>query len=401
MLSKEVLNLVDDFSAWDNFPWGQYIWKSFTIGLSILTPSSDEINKPWWKSSLEYFHNVSNASTSSHAPSKNKSQFKRKVVRTEVSREVHVHIEVSRALHVRTDVHHYVDEGLSVQNLVKKIGVMQREFQSRIIATSNIANDSPIDNVFSDTSDFDHDTLVESDVDNQNVDNHSIDFDHDPKTSFEFDVNIKNVDNHSMDVDHDPKAPEEPIMAGNNLFQEEDQTVLFKEFGCSTREVPNVAVNNLFQEEDQQFSAKKLEAQLEMKERFAVDTLCSLIDLDFPTKLPTEPLMPEATVQGCNNIETAQSIITEYESQDEIHDQLDTLSIKNVDSVQGSNDAKVDVNPTFTVNSLRVPLERDHKVSSVDRGLLGIDKERRGWLSDTHLDLWVLYLWHFRPAKAD
>ncbi|GJR89686.1 hypothetical protein Tco_0213697 [Tanacetum coccineum] len=103
--------------------------------------------------------------------------------------------------------------------------------------------------------------------------------------------------------------------------------------------------------------------------------------------------------------------------------------MKNTNSVQGSIEAKVDV------NSLRVPLERDHKVSrylqdpymiqpdstepnhkvrarhkknkkrcmplTTPDGLLGIGKERRGWLSDTHLDLWVLYLWHFRPAKAD
>ncbi|GKD39134.1 hypothetical protein Tco_1259341 [Tanacetum coccineum] len=159
VISKEVLNLVDDFSAWDNFPWVQHIWKEF----------HNKMIKPWWKSSLEYFHNVSNASTSSHAPSKKKkSQFKRKVVRTEVSREVHVRTEVIHEVHVRTDVHHYVDEGLSVQDLVKKIGDMQREFQSRITAveqyvnqhkTSSTSNDSPVDNVFSDTSDFDHDSF--------------------------------------------------------------------------------------------------------------------------------------------------------------------------------------------------------------------------------------------------
>ncbi|GJV75946.1 phospholipase-like protein, partial [Tanacetum coccineum] len=352
VISNQMLNLVDDFSAWDDFHWGHYIWEEFhkkvynndhtlrkghlkkieTLGptylptytlqgfvfplkiwlletfptsktwwfkeqnviprsvawsdgtpflkcdydrlfnvrtrLSTLTPSSDEMNKPWWKSSLEYFHNVSNASTSSHAPSnKKKSRFKRKVI----SREVHVRTEVRREVQVRTDVHHYVDEGLSVQDLVKKIGDMQREFQSRITAveqyvnqhkTSSTANDSPVDNVFSDTRDFDHDsfsrftenpddraalinkitdmrvdfqrritaieqylkistssnvekTSVESDVDNQNVDNHSMDFDHDPKpscgsdnhvkTSVESYVDNQNVDNHSMDFDHDPK----------------------------------------------------------------------------------------------------------------------------------------------------------------------------------------------------
>ncbi|GJX41951.1 phospholipase-like protein [Tanacetum coccineum] len=409
VISNQLLNLVNDFSAWDNFPRGQYIWEEFhkrvynndhtfqqnviprsvewsdgtpflkcdydrlfnvRTRLSTITPFSDEMNKPWWKSSLEYFHNVSNASTTSHAPSnKKKSQFKRKVV----SREVHVHTEVSREVHVRTDVHHYVDEGLSVQDLVKKIGDMQREFQSRITAveqyvnqhkTSSTANDSHSFSRFTENPDdraalinkimdmrpscgYDNHvkTSVESDVDNQNVDNHSMDFHHDPKTSFESDVN-----NHSMDFDHDPKVLEQQNISGKNLFDEFEQ---------------HVSSNNLFNHE---FSTKKLDAQLEMEELFEVDTLCLMIDFDIPkeqmhNQLPTEPMIPEATIQGCNNLETTQSILTEYESQHAIHDQFDTLSMKNADSVQGSNDAKVDVNPTVAVNSLRVPLERDHKVS--------------------------------------
>nr|GEY22580.1 ulp1 protease family, C-terminal catalytic domain-containing protein [Tanacetum cinerariifolium] len=268
------------------------------------------------------------------------------------------------------------------------------------LKTSSTKDDSHVDNVFSDTSDFDHDASsfsrftenpvdraalinkitdvrvdfqrLESDVDNQNVDNHSMDFDHDPKTSFKSDVDTKSLDNHSMDVDHDPTQ--------------------------------------------------------------------------MHNQLPTEPMNPEATVQGRNNVKTEQSINIEYESQDAIHDQFDTFSMKNVDFVQG------------------VPLERDHKVSrylqdpymiqpdstepnhkdlfrlsnapktrfnvpkeiinflwetkeqyfyfpwSMDgtfvynnfwQGLLRIGKERRGWLSDMHLDLWVLYMWHFRLAKAD
>ncbi|GJW19752.1 hypothetical protein Tco_0027188 [Tanacetum coccineum] len=496
VISNQVLNLVNDFSAWDSFPWGQYIWEEFhkmfkeqdviprsvawsdrtpflkcdydrlinvRTRLRTITSSSDEMNKPWWKSSLEYFHNVSNASTSSHAPSnKKKLQFKRKVV----SREVHVHIE--------------------------KIGDMQREFQSRITIveqyvnqhkTSSTANDSPVDKVFSNTRNFDHDsfsrftenpddraalinkitdmrvdfqrritvieqylkiststnvektsnevqdcmdvdknpscrsdnhvkTSVESYVDNQNVDNHPMDFYHDSKTSFESDVN-----NHSMDFDHDPK---EPNVAVENLFQEEDQQFSSKNMDVQQEalEEPNV---------DQQFSAKKLDAQLEMEELFAVDTLCSMIDFDIPkeqmhNQLPTEPMIPKAIVQGCNNLETAQLILTEYESQHAIHDQFDTLSMKNADSVQRSNDVKVDVNLTVAVNSLRVPLEQDFKdlfcplnapktrvnvpkeiinflreteqhfyfpwsmdgtfvYNNFWQSLLGIGKERRGWLT--------------------
>ncbi|GKB60759.1 hypothetical protein Tco_0916945, partial [Tanacetum coccineum] len=116
---------------------------------------------------------------------------------------------------------------------------MQREFQSRITAveqyvnqykTSSTANDSPVDNIFNDTRDFNHDTLVESDVDNQNVNNHSMDFDHDlkpscgsdnhVKTSVESYVDNQNMDNHSMDFDHDPKVVEQQNFSRNNLFDE-------------------------------------------------------------------------------------------------------------------------------------------------------------------------------------
>nr|GEZ10209.1 hypothetical protein [Tanacetum cinerariifolium] len=139
------------------------------------------------------------------------------------------------------------------------------------------------------------------------------------------------------------------------IYSKKRTTVFFEEFGCSTRGTRGnkCGGNNFFQEEDQQFFTKNLDAQLEMEERFAVDTLCSLIDFDFPTEqmhnqLPTEPMMPEATVQGRNNVEIAQSIITEFESQDAIHDQFNTLSMKSVDSVQGYNDAKGSLGTSVT-----------------------------------------------------
>ncbi|GKC52963.1 hypothetical protein Tco_1075708, partial [Tanacetum coccineum] len=272
--------------------------------------------------------------------------------------------------------------------------------------SDSVESDVDYQNVDNESMDFDHDpkTSFESDVDTKNVNNDSMDVDDDPKVleqqnisgknlfdEFEQQVSSNNLINH--------EALEEPNVAGNNLFQEEDQQ--FSSKNLDALEEPNVAVNNLFQEEDQQFSSKNLDVQqealeepnvagnnlfqeddqqfslknldvqqealemdvqLEMEERFAVDTLCSMIDFDIP-KEQIEPMIPEATVQGCNNLATAQSIVFEYESQHAIHDQLDTLSMKNVDSVQMSNDPQVDTNPTIAVNSLRVPLERDHKVS--------------------------------------
>ncbi|GKA65235.1 hypothetical protein Tco_0764942 [Tanacetum coccineum] len=134
-------NMIPGCVAWsDGTPFIKYDYDCLFYvrsRLSTLTPSTDKMNKPWWKSSLEYFHNVSNA-------------------------------KVLREVHVSTDVHHYVYEGLSVAELVKKIGDMQRDFQSRITAveqyvkhhkTSSIGNDSPLNNVFSDTMEFNHDSF--------------------------------------------------------------------------------------------------------------------------------------------------------------------------------------------------------------------------------------------------
>nr|GFA62663.1 phospholipase-like protein [Tanacetum cinerariifolium] len=79
--------------------------------LRSLTPSSDEMKQKWWRMSLEYFHNVSKASTSSDGPSKKK---KSHVKHKSVVSHTHVRTEVHREVDVRTNVHRDVDEGLSV-----------------------------------------------------------------------------------------------------------------------------------------------------------------------------------------------------------------------------------------------------------------------------------------------
>ncbi|GKE77219.1 hypothetical protein Tco_1543339, partial [Tanacetum coccineum] len=59
-------------------------------------------------------------------------------------------------------------------------------------------------------------------------------------------------------------------------------------------------------------------------------------------------------------------MITDHQSQNAIHNQLDTLCMNNADSVQRSNDAKVNVNPIIAhrkdVKTVRVPLEREAKL---------------------------------------
>ncbi|GJU11008.1 ulp1 protease family, C-terminal catalytic domain-containing protein [Tanacetum coccineum] len=85
-------------------------------------------------------------------------------VHREVDVRTNVHHDVDEGLSV-PDVHHDVEEGLSVPELLKKISDMQRDFQSRITAveqfvnhhkTSKIGSDSHVTNVFSNSMEFDH-----------------------------------------------------------------------------------------------------------------------------------------------------------------------------------------------------------------------------------------------------
>nr|GEV81145.1 phospholipase-like protein [Tanacetum cinerariifolium] len=72
----------------------------------------------------------------------------------------------SREVDVSTNVHHDVNEGLSVPELLKKIFDMQRDFQSRITAVEQFVNhhktsDSHVPNVFSNSMKFDDHVLEE------------------------------------------------------------------------------------------------------------------------------------------------------------------------------------------------------------------------------------------------
>ncbi|GJW90695.1 hypothetical protein Tco_0168248 [Tanacetum coccineum] len=239
-------------------------------------------------------------------------------------------MEVISHTHVRTEVLHE-SRITAVEQYVKHH------------KTSSIRYDSPLNNVFSDTMRIDHDIknsdnraalmnkIMDMEVEFQrrittvkqylkiptssNIekpscgsdnlvkhgDKESMYVDRDVKTSCVFDLNAKNVDNDYMDVDHDPKV------ASKNLINDEDL------------EEPHVAGKNFIDEDDQQVSSKNLEVPLKGEELFAVRSLMQMIDFDISkeqmhNQLPTQPMMTEATVQGCNNGETAQSMITDAQS---------------------------------------------------------------------------------------
>ncbi|GKC10220.1 phospholipase-like protein [Tanacetum coccineum] len=234
VIANELFGLVDDLSAWNDFPWGEYMWKELhkrvynndskyrkghlkklaTMGptfmptytlqgfvfafkiwlletypnsktwwleeknvipravawsdgtpflkndydrlfqvrnrLRTLTPSSDEMKQKWWRMSLEYFHNVSKASTSSDGPSKKK---KSRVKHKSVVSHTHVRTEVHREVDVRTNVHHDVDEGLSVPDVHHDVEEVEQFVNHH--KTSKTGSDSHVTNVFSNSMEFD------------------------------------------------------------------------------------------------------------------------------------------------------------------------------------------------------------------------------------------------------
>ncbi|GJU87841.1 phospholipase-like protein [Tanacetum coccineum] len=220
VIANELLNLVDDLAAWNDFPWGEHMWiklhrrvynndkkyrevhlnkiaikgktfmptytlQGFVFAFKIwilemfpnsktwwiqeknviprivawsdgtpflksdydclfhvknrigtLSPSSDEMKQPWWKKSLEYFHNVSKDITSSDVPVyTKKSRVKRKLVGS----DTHISIDDDRDVDLSPNVHHDVDEAVNRHK------------------TSKIGSNSDGSNVFSTTIGFDPD----------------------------------------------------------------------------------------------------------------------------------------------------------------------------------------------------------------------------------------------------
>nr|GEX50424.1 hypothetical protein [Tanacetum cinerariifolium] len=255
--------------------------------LRTLTPSSDEMKQKWWRMSLEYFHNVSKAK---------------------------VHCEVD----VHTNVHHDVDEGLSVPELLKKIFDMQRDFQSRITAVEKFVNhhktsDSHVTNVFSNSMEFDdHDfgSLTEN-----------------PHNRVALMKRITNMENsnvaaESMSVD---KNTSNVVAEYKNLIHDFDQTVKWK-MNDEVLKEPQFSGLNLIVEDHQQVSSKNCEVLQVGAEKIAVDALIKIINFDIPKESPIQPMVIETPVEGCKSGET--SMISKTRSH-------------TCDSVEEVNDAKV------------------------------------------------------------
>nr|GEW98338.1 phospholipase-like protein [Tanacetum cinerariifolium] len=210
VIAKEMLNLVDDLSAWNNFPWG--------LSVAELVKKIGDMQRDF------------------------------QTCITAVEQYVKHHKSFSS----------FTENPDNQATLMNKITDMGVEFQRRIIAieqylkiptSSNVENTS---NVAEECMNVDQNTSCESDVD------------------------AKNVDNDSMDVDHDLKVEEQQNVAGKNLIDEFELQV------PSENLINN---ENFIDEEDQQFSSKNLEVPLDGEELFAVQSLMQMNDFDLPKEV--------------------------------------------------------------------------------------------------------------------
>ncbi|GKA80830.1 hypothetical protein Tco_0787522, partial [Tanacetum coccineum] len=272
VIENELLGLVDDLSAWNDFPWGEYMWielhKRGRNKALYLTPSFNEMKQ---KCTLEVHHEVD--------------------VRT------NVHHDVDEGLSV-PDAYHDVEEGLSMREILKKISDMQRDFQSRILQLSKFDFSSLTENPHN------HVALMKKITD--------------MKPSCGSDVKAGNKE--YMCVDSSVKVVEQnefnQNVANKNLIHDFDQTVewkmndedgVFCQYGyCFTSrmmrstlecvlinvlEEPQLLGPNFIVEDHQQVSSKNCEVSLAGAKKIAVDALIKIINFEIPKE-------PESTQQN-------------------------------------------------------------------------------------------------------
>ncbi|GJT10217.1 hypothetical protein Tco_0857259 [Tanacetum coccineum] len=259
--------------------------------------------------------------------------------------------EVNREVDVRSNVHHDVEEGLSVPEILKKISDMQRDFQSRITAVEQFVNHHKTSNVAAECMSVDKNPSCGSDVKTGNKESMCIDSS--VKTSCITDINANNVHNDSMDFDHDLKQSEfDQNMADKNLILDFDQTVKWKILlNDEVLEEPQLSCSNFIVEEHQQVSSKNCKVPLAGAKNIVVDALIKIINFYIPKELPIQPMVIETPIEGCKSGETSKSMISETQSH-------------TFDSVEEANDAKAKASKYYVSPYMIQPksTQQNHKV---------------------------------------
>ncbi|GKE44227.1 hypothetical protein Tco_1471511, partial [Tanacetum coccineum] len=233
-------------------------------------------------------------------------------------------------------------------------------------------------------------------------------------TSCSTDLNGNTFHSDSIDVDPDRKVVHQ------NEFEEK------------------FSDKNLMPEFDQNIEWETL-----INDVIAVETLLKIIDFDVPkeNQSPIQPLMTESLVEGFKTGETSKSSTIDPQSHmyvEECNDDkvrrdakmskyllspfmIPPESTQRVHKLRPRNKKTKKMGMRLTARDGKFILEwtecnvarkqgsvfllsMDGKFNCVFciLGTIIGDRHRKTWLAvDTHLDIWVLYLWRYRPAQAD
>ncbi|GJW71865.1 hypothetical protein Tco_0128782 [Tanacetum coccineum] len=331
VIAKQAFWTSDDLSTWMISP-GVVKWqRAFTKGIQIddsnyikvrnrlsvhLTPSSDEMKQKWWRMSLEYFHNVSKVD-------------------------------------VRTNVHHDVDEGLSVPDVHHDVEEVEQFVNHH--KTSKTGSDSSVTNVlaidFVSLTENPHNRvalmkkITDMEVEFQRRITSIEDFLKIPRSpNLEKTSNVgaksiavdKNAGNkESMCVDSSVKVVEQnefdQNVADKNLIHDFDQTVEWENLVNDEA----ISFKNSITQVDEPCQAPSVRGTTIAlgAKKIAVDALMKIINFDIPkeandAKSPIQPMVIETPVEGCKSGETSKSMISETQSH-------------TCDSVEEANDANV------------------------------------------------------------
>ncbi|GKA01775.1 ulp1 protease family, C-terminal catalytic domain-containing protein [Tanacetum coccineum] len=275
IIANEVLNLVDDFSAWNNFSWGEHMWielhkRGFVFAFKIWLLETFLISKTWCLKEKDV---IPRAVAWSNETLFFKDDYDRLFHASIIGSDSPVNNVFSNTIEFDHDATFisFMENPHNRFALMKKITDMEVEFPSRITSIeeylkfSTSHNVEKTSNVVAECMSVDQNPSCGSDVKAGNKE--SVYVDCFVKISCATDVNAKNLDNDSMDVDHDPKVIEQQYVE------------------------PHLLGPNFIHEEDHKASSKNLELLLEGDELFEVQTLMKIIDFDIPKEVDVNPII--------------------------------------------------------------------------------------------------------------
>ncbi|GKD64929.1 phospholipase-like protein [Tanacetum coccineum] len=440
VITNPIVNLVDDFSKWDQFPWGEYTWSFFhkrdynvVADLKRLKYYLDKL-----ASNSKYEANYVTPSTPVLRSSTRGSSNSKSVhtcVRTEVCHEVHVRTEVRRFVdkeEVRTQAVDQEDllERAILGQTFKDQQQMIIDLQRRLLLVKQVTKKlrtGPSDVDHLDKNENQYNNVLVGGLDHQSMDgvsqcmnncndvsdNFHVDgLDHQSMEGNCNDVSdnfIVDVDEsvaidglirlRSQDVDHTSK---ESIIVDDNDFKVKDNE---EAYFLSTQQVRDLMEEVFDDTPSGPDSTQSTKVVLFQRQKFLGKVLVS----------PYVPL--QSTEVKCkkrprelklNKSKRVIKTIVDYDG-----NEIQMLPLIE-DLTRSPNAPKRTVTVPEPIMSLfrdknRMELRwtflwvEDGHVVQMDfwEKLVGRSHTKRGWLSSDHLELWIDYLWQFREPNDD